>query len=97
MPRADCDGVGIDRSDNDELMANNAGVRTNAKRANEMHKGTKDLALSWIMIISLVSDERLKCGTAGFERPERSERWTLSAAATTGLLCLFVQEVGCLP
>ncbi len=55
VPRTDCVGVGIDRSDNDELMANNAGVRTNAKRANEMHKGTKDLALSWIMIISLIS------------------------------------------
>ena len=31
--------------------------------------------------------QRLKCGTAGKERPERSELAALPAIATTGLFC----------
>ena len=34
--------------------------------------------------------ERLKCGTAGISRPERSELGTLSAVATTDLFGVFV-------
>ena len=38
-----------------------------------------------IFFRSLISGERLKCGTAEKERPERSELGALSAVATTDL------------
>ena len=36
--------------------------------------------------------ERLKCGTAGFRRLERSEFSALSAVATTALFCILVPK-----
>ena len=45
----------------------------------------------WVVFIILeeVFIERQKCGTAEIGRPERSERGTLSAVATTVLLGFF--------
>lgn len=70
VPRAACDGVGIDRSDSDELMANRAGVRTSANRANEMPKGIRDLALSWIIIILMVFLSNVRCAPTASKKSE---------------------------
>jgi hypothetical protein len=43
--------------------------------------------------ISIIA-KRQKCGTAEIGRPERSERGTLPAVATTALFAVFISSMG---
>jgi hypothetical protein len=50
------------------------------------------IAIRWFLLASDAAElgERQRCGTAEIERPERSERETLPAVATTVLFGLFI-------